>query len=107
MRAVERWCWRATAALPPGGTAEEPLLWKTEMQQIQYYETEVDTDQLGSKLRKVAWAVATLWPSGPPPLLGSKERIRRIHDWLLLNGFRRNELPSDSTIKRFFREYRR
>ena len=75
------------------------------MQQIQTYKIEPNRE-LGSKLRKVDWAVACLWPDGPPGILGTKEKIRRIHDWLLINGFKRNELPSDTTVKRYFRDYR-
>jgi hypothetical protein len=67
-------------------------------------EAEKTWEGLGRQLCKVAMAAYSRWPNGrPPALLGVKERNRRVREWCLANDLKEGELPSDSTIYRFFR----
>jgi hypothetical protein len=62
--------------------------------------------ELGPQLRKVAMAARALWPDGRvPAIFGVRERNRRLREWCLANGLRSDELPSDSTIYRFFLDH--
>jgi hypothetical protein len=91
-------------------TREEPAIMEGGLVELasQAHAEQACEPQLGPQMRKVEIAAHALWPDGRiPPLLGPREQVRRVKEWLLANDLREDELPSELTIRRYLRTYMR